>query len=264
MNLLYFQTNNLSANANLGAMNVACSPSSPNAFTGVVDTGNREGTNSFYVQPGGYVTVGDIGYVHRGEPWATIRLQPYPAHPYGDGILLDNFRVTDLTDVAGRINVNSDTNGPLGWSQSPALFALFSGITNPAYASPGNAIDGSSDDKIKAIINELGNYRKGLADGTMVYIGQMCAISNLTTDLSFSPIAYTDDANREAVIRAISNLITTWQSGGTAEIIGWGQVVKGGDTGITNGTPGLIVGIQARFKNENKRLKLTSFQYITQ
>ena len=280
MNLLYTQ-NNVSANCNLGAMNVACYPNSTNAFVIYPDTGNREGTASFYMQSTGYSTIGDIGYVHRGEPWATIRLQPYSnnvtgvIYPYGDGKLMDYFRVNDLIDVAGRININSDTNGPLGANQSPALFALFSGITNPAYSSVGNPqqiIDYIDDNKIKAIINEVGNYRATQPNGNMVYIGQMCAITNLTTlttdlgpvFLSPTSIPYTNDANREALIRAISNLITAWKGGGSTDIIGWGQVVKGGGAGVSNGVPGAIVAIQAKFKNVGGRIKLTSYQYISQ
>ena len=275
MNLLYLQTNSLNANCNLGAMNVTCFPNGPNTVTNYPDTGNREGIASFYVQTNGYLTIGDIGYVYRGEPWATIRLQPYIfTNPvtsavlspltYGDGKLMDYFRINDLIDVAGRINVNSDTNGPTGANQSPALFALFSGITNSAYLSPGNVIDGNDDGKITAIINDIGNYRAGLANGSMVYIGQMCAIPSLTADLSGNQIPYTNDAGREALIRAISNLITTWQSGGTTTVIGWGQVIKGGDSSGTNGVPGMVVAIQATFKNVGGRIKLTSFQYLPQ
>jgi len=276
MGILYNQTAGGPGYA-LGGQNTTCSPTAPNASTGYPDTGNREGIASFYVQTNGYLTVGDIGYVHRGEPWTTIRLQSYSnfvsavSYPYGDGKLMDYFRVNELIDVAGRININSDTNGVVypgcfngGINQSPALFALFSGITNSAYLSPGNAIDGNDDTKITAIINDMGAYRAGLTNGNMLYIGQMCALPNLTTDLSGSPIPYTNDAGREALIRAISNLITAWKGGGTTQIIGWGQVVKGGGTGISNGVPGAVVAIQVTFKNVGGRVKLTSYQYLSQ
>ena len=252
-----------------------------------------------------YISIGDIGYVHRGEPWATIRLQPYTSfqapfknYPYGDGGLLDYFRVSDLIDVAGRINLNIDLNGPAfagcvngGTHQSPALFALFSGITNLAYTSTGKIIDGTDDNKIVAIIQELGAYRASLTNsvvggtlasingtnGVFTLIGQLCAITNLTTtttDLgpaySASPAAfnsppsipYTDDANREALIRAVANLVTTWQGGGTAQIIGWGQVVKGGDTTKSNGVPGQVVKIMATFQNVGGKIRIISYQYI--
>ncbi len=283
----------------LGSMNVnTCVPTNGGvsivALSAALDTGYREGTNSFltmtnlvisgYITNLPWITIGDIGYVHRGEPWATIRLQPYilPAspftlYPYGDGGLLDYFRVSDLLDVAGRININVGLDGPLGANQSPALFALFSGITNPAYATVDRSIDGSyGDSKITAIIKELGAYRATLTNnlggvtttslngtnGMFTYIGQICAITNLITDLSNNPIPVTTDANREALIRAVANLITTWQGGGTSQILGWGQVVKGGDTTKSNGVPGQVVKIMATFQNVGGKIRITSYQYI--
>ena len=312
MSLLYTQQNNTAGNYNLGAMNATCFPNSVNIYVDngpnyYLDTGPREGTNSFYFKPTNtfpnvsavvsnyYTSIGDIGYIHRGEPWATIRLWPYQSlaspttfYPYGDGGLLDYFRVSDLLDVAGRININVSLNGPdfdstHGINQSPALHALFSGITNPAYNSspfPANSIDGigdgTSDSKITAIIQELGAYRASLTNqvvggtlaaingtnGAFTLIGQICAITNLTTDLSYSPISYTNDANREALIRAVANLITTWQGGGTSQILGWGQVVKGGDTTKSNGVPGQVVKIMATFQNVGGKIRITSYQYI--
>ena len=304
MSLLYTQSN-VSANCNLGAMNATCFPTGPNTYTNYPDTGPREGTDSFFIKTNvfptakailtnAYVSVGEIGYVHRGEPWATIRLWPYQSlaspttfYPYGDGGLLDYFRVNELIDVAGRINLNSDTNGPTGINQSPALFALFSGITNSWYTNSsyangtlpgtGRVIDGNNDDKITAIIRELGDYRAQMTNGVnnytgqdnlLTYVGELCAISNLTTytddrnGTGIQQIPYTDDANREALIRAVANLVTTWQSGGTSTILAWGQVVKGGDTTNSNGVPGQIVKIQATFQTVNGKVQMTSYQYI--
>ena len=317
MSLLY---TNLSA-ITLGAMNKnTCFPTNyaagalPPVASTNLDTWYREGTNSFFIKTNisqkvvanAYVSVGEIGYVHRGEPWATIRLQPFttwatatvPAtnYLYGEGKLLDYFRVNDLVDVAGRINLNSDTNGP-AWiyapganaNQSPALFALFSGITNSWYTNSLYAkvsagwtalqatIDGANDDKITAIINELGNYRARMTNGAvnftgqnnlLTYVGELCAISNLTqyTDdkggTGIQQIPYTDDANREALIRAVANLVTTWQGGGTSTILAWGQAIKGGDTSNTNGVPGQIVKIQATFQVIGGKIQMTSYQYI--
>jgi len=331
MNILYTQTNNTANNYNLGAMNATCFPTTVNIYAQnnpnyYLDTGPREGTNSFFIKTNVfpkvgsavvtnnfYVSVGEIGYVHRGEPWATIRLQPatnyatpfVPAtnYPYGEGKLLDYFRVNDLVDVAGRINLNSDTNGP-AWiyapganaNQSPALFALFSGIinswyTNSAYANSGalpgsgNTIDGVTDDKITAIIKEIGDYRANMTNGAanftgqnnlMTYVGELCAISNLTTYTdkfgNTQPISYTDDANREALIRAVANLVTTFEGGGTTTILAWGQAIKGGSSGSgagynpwgdnTNGVPGQMVKIQATFQFINGKIQMTSYQYI--
>ena len=272
----------------LGAQNTTCSPTAPNPIF-FTDTGNREGLASFYyrtnslliagaILTNSYITIGDIGYVHRGEPWATIRLQPYGVYPYGDGGLLDYFRVSELADVAGRININSPIDGPLGVCQSPAFFALFSGITNKYYASPRYAIDSAGDSKILKIIEDIGKYRATQSasiggtlgyivgtNGTLQYIGQMCAIPSLTSDLSGTPIPFTDDANRELLIRAISNLITTWQGGGVHYIAGWGQVVKGGGTtwgDNSNGVPGQIVKMLATFQKIGGKIQITSYQYI--
>ena len=93
----------------------------------------------------------------------------------------------------------------------------------------------------------------------------MCAIPSLTSDLSGTPIPFTDDANRELLIRAISNLITTWQGGGVHYIAGWGQVVKGGGTtwgDNSNGVPGQIVKMLATFQKIGGKIQITSYQYI--
>jgi len=320
MGILYTQQLVTAGNYNLGAMNVNCNPTNyltgnllPPVASTNLDTWYREGTNSFFIKTNiskkvvanAYVSVGEIGYVHRGEPWATIRLQPFttwatatvPAtnYLYGEGKLLDYFRVNDLIDVAGRINLNTDTNGPVytgcinnGINQSPALFALFSGITNSWYTNSayanlippgsGNTIDGVTDDKITAIIKEIGDYRACMTNGAanytgqdnlMTYVGELCAISNLTTytdkNGNTQPISYTDDANREALIRAVANLVTTWEGGGASVILAWGQVIKGGGTtwgDNTNGTPGQIVKIQATFQVVNGKIQMTSYQYI--
>ena len=74
-----------------------------------------------------------------------------------------------------------------------------------------------------------------------------------------------DHEEREALIRAVANLVTTWEGGGASVILAWGQVIKGGGTtwgDNTNGTPGQIVKIQATFQVVNGKIQMTSYQYI--
>ena len=216
-----------------------------------------------------YVSIGEVGYVHRGEPWATLRLQPTwafsqcaPTPPQvSDSQILEYIRVNDLIDVAGRINVNSDVNGPngtgsgpLGYHQSPAFFALFSGLSNSVYGT-------ITDAKITNIIAEIDGYRSSLPGGTMGSIGKICEITNLVTDLNGILIPSTNDAAREEIIRDVANLLSA-RGGGAAQIIGWGQIVKGGSS--SSGVPGCTVVIKATYKNVGGRIKLSSFQYYSQ
>ena len=257
MNLLYTNnatgsyTNTATCNYNLGAMNVACSPNSSNTVATYPDTGPREGLASFYVKTNDYITIGEVGYVHRGEPWTTIRLQPG-----GEGNILEYIRVNELLDIAGRISVNSDVNGPLGRYQSPAFFALFSGLRNPVYGT-------ITDDKITNIIAEIdsinSNYTGGAGIGYDIAgvgggIKKFCQVTGFNSDLSGAQIAYTNDAAREEIIRDVSNLLSD-RGGGTAHIIGWGQVIKGGSI------PGIPVVIKANYSKMGGRIVLTSYQY---
>ena len=263
MNSLYVQANSAN-NYSIGKTNTATMSLTTNNTVAPVypDSGPREGLPSFYVKTNDYVTIGEVGYVHRGDPWATIRLsvnlKDTPGKYPNDGAILDNIRVNDLTDVAGRINLNTDTDGPLGVNQSPAFFALFSGLTHPSYTStaPSNTI---TDAKILTIINQMATYRRTRLNGGQTRsIGSICNIESLSRDLTETDISATNDADREKLIRDIAPLLTA-HGGGTANIIGWGQVVKGGTT------PGVMVVIKATYQNiGGKKIGLTSFQYNPQ
>ena len=262
VNILYVQANSAN-NYSIGKTNNSTmSPINPSTIAPVYpDTGLREGLASFYVKTNNYVTIGEVGYVHRGEPWATIRLSPNQKTPLGsyshDGAILDNIRVNDLTDIAGRINLNTDTDGPLGVNQSPAFFALFSGLTHPSFTNglPGSAIP---DSKILTIINQMATYRRNILHGGQTRsIGSICNIESLSADLSENQISVTNDVDREKLVRDIAPLLTA-HGGGTANIIGWGQVVKGGTT------PGVMVVIKATYQKIGGKIRLTSYQYNSQ
>ena len=248
MSILYSQTIGGPSYA-YGTMNTTAQPTSP----------PREGLASFYIKTNDYVTIGEVGYVHRGDPWTTIRLQPN-----GDGKILEYIRVNDLQDVAGRISMGSDVNGPLGKYQSPAFFALFSGLSNSYYTAtaPSNTITDAKILSIIAEIDSLNNTSSTTSSATIGYdisgVGgsfqKFCNITAFNTDLAGTPIPYTDDAAREKIIRDIAPL-TTFRSGGSATIIGWGQVIKGGNT------LGVPVVIKASYSKVGGRIKLTSYQY---
>jgi hypothetical protein len=216
----------------------------------------REGTNSFYVKLTNYFSIGEVGYVHRGTPWQTIRLQPA-----GDGRILDYIRVNDLQEFCGRVNINSDTNGPLGDLQSPAFFALFKGMTN--IYMPTNTTFEITDAKITNIIAQIGTYRDSLPGQVFSAIGQLCDVTNssgasaFNTDLSEVAIGYTNDAAREFIIRDVSNLITTRADSGVSEIIAWGRVIR-------KKTVVATVQIRAKFRKESGRIQITKFQYVQQ
>lgn len=260
MNVLYRQTNDFpigSQTYSLGVNNAnTCSPILLSPL--FADTGPREGLNSFYVKTNDYVTIGEIGYVHRGEPWATIRLQPNGTLTYGEGNILDYIRVNDLSEVRGRISINAETNGPLGALQSPLLYALFEGLTNSA----GTILnDINFPFKIQAIISEIAIRRQTRGDFTG--IGQLCGITTLTSDYAGIPISATSDAEREAIIRDVSNLITARSDSGVTEIIAWGQVIKGKPG---NPVTGPVVQIRAKYSIDKvgHLIRITKFQYTRQ
>lgn len=267
MNILYDQPNDSPVGSHvysLGANNANTSrPNGPNAFTGYADSGPREGLASFFVKASDYVTIGEIGYVHRGEPWSTIRLQPNELHPttepFGEGNILEYIRVNDLSEVRGRIGINAETNGPFGASQSPLLFALFEGLTN----SVGTPITGPN---IQQIIAEMGDRRA--RNGDFTGIGQICGIASLTKDFATgSTLLPTRDADRETIIRNISNLITARPDSGVTEVIAWGQVVKG-KSPLLGGKyfAGPIVQIRAKYNIDRAGhlVRITKFQYTRQ
>jgi hypothetical protein len=235
----------------------------PNGQVGIPSTTNREGLLSFSTNSIGnsYASIADIGKVYRGEPlkgsivtgaWQTIRLQPK-----GEWAVLDLIRVSDFDYVRGRINLNSDTNGPLGSYQSPALWALFKGINVPGYTT-------LSDTQVSNIVVGIANYRGGLSNASnpnalFTNIGQICEITNLfTTDSSAGGtlIPSTNDASREYIVRSIADLITTRTSAGV-EILAWGQVIKGN-------RPVGTIQIRAWPGQTGNRFNVTKFQYIKQ
>jgi len=281
MNVLYLQPNG-GPDFTLGSANVntyqptasttvpGSYPRADNPFTASVlesastNTGPREGIASFYVKGSNYISIGDIGFVHRGEPWSTIRLQPWPVN---ENRLLDIIRVNELKTIYGRISLNSDINFPPGVTTNnydgPAFHALLGGLTNAAYTSAGSIID---DTKIKAIIKDLDDYRQAVLGGQIYdsirHIGEL---TNLTTRLNGTAIPHDNDYEREQILRDIANLVTV-SRGGSSEIVAWGQVMKGNGT-VPGGTVlGALVVIRAKFDRNagpGGKIKLTKFQYIT-
>ena len=279
MNVLYLQTNG-APNFTLGSANVntyqptasttvpGSYPRADNPFTASVlesastNSGPREGVASFFVKRSNYISIGEIGLVHRGEPWSTIRLQPWPVD---ENRLLDVIRVTNHQTVRGRISLNSDISFPPGVTTNnydgPAFHALLGGLTNAAYT--GGTI---TDTKIKAIIKDLDDYRQTVLGG-QIYdsINHIGELKTLTTDLSNGIIPYDKDYEREQILRDIANLVTV-SRGGSSEIVAWGQVMKGNGT-VPGGTVlGALVVIRAKFDRNagpGGKIKLTKFQYIT-
>jgi hypothetical protein len=165
--------------------------------------------------------------------------------------------------VRGRINLNSETNGPLGDLQSPAFFALFKGlnVTNMSTF----ALEPIADYKITNIVGTLGAYRDSVPGAAFDRVGQICDVTNpatgfspFTTDQNGTDIPYTEDALRESIVRDISNLVTTRADSGASEIIAWGQVLRNGKV------PVCTVQIRAKYQVVGTRIKLTKFQYVKQ
>jgi type II secretory pathway component PulK len=87
----------------------------------------------------------ELAYIHTGIPWRTLYLEPQPVAEVGslpDWLVVDLFSATDITNVAGRMNINvrmDNANSAFPVRTQP-LSALLSG--NPSAVAVANNIYG--------------------------------------------------------------------------------------------------------------------------
>lgn len=152
------------------------------------------------------VSIGELGYIHRPEPGMHLTLQPKGgvtgAQKIPDWAMLDLFTVGNAK-TAGRININSAVN-PEGTGPSTQRLVPLKALLNSmnTVISPATEAQHIYQD-IPADRDNMDTYgmRNG-RDGIFDTIGEICEIKGIADDVTLS------EADKEAVIRRIANLIT--------------------------------------------------------
>ncbi len=159
-------------------------------------------------------SIGELGYIHRPEPFTHVMLQPQPvtersARKIPDWALLDFFTVA--TNAAnprptfGRININSlitPGQNSLGGRRLVPLKALLNNVISPPDTVAQNIYDDSSSTHDNRDIYGMIDGREGIFDT----IGEVCEVQGLADNPG------KNEADREAAIRQIANLITVRSS----------------------------------------------------
>jgi hypothetical protein len=180
------------------------------------------------------LSIGELGYIHRPEPWNHLILQPQPAaekpNQIPDWAMLDIFTV-GAANTRGRINVNSQINpqaanllspSPVTLRQVPllALVNSLAGLPAPAPTPATIAQDIYNDNNAVRATDPYG----------MSYIfdtiGEICEVPSLAIG--------GNEADKERAIRRIANLITTRSNAFTIWVIA--QSIKQPTTSPTIGT----------------------------
>jgi hypothetical protein len=183
-----------------------------------------------------FQSVGELGYIHTGYPWRTIRLRSVrpetgsntnwtdialtgnyrgigdpntllehvETNALPDWVMLDMFTATNATSVAGRINLNNQF-------ANAAVSASVPARTGPLAAllyNTSTGINANVDLIASNIANRVFVTNSPYAS-LPVYLtpGQVCEVSGLGyySDVTWHP----SSADREQAVRRLGNLITT-------------------------------------------------------
>ena len=224
------------------------------------ESGATQATNSNYnVKEGQYASVGELGYIHTGIPWRSLRLQPRGAgNNIPDWVLLDLFSTTSGS-VTGRININAQIDDLLGGSgaiRSAPLQALLNGT--PLVGLTNNIRTNAWVTTWSTSWTALTNAAPLWTSFSNVYAfaGQVCEVNQVAN------VGGTD-ASREGNLASIINLITTRSD--TFTVWAWGQALQE----VKNGTVVLgtnVVGeakVQAVVqRGANNRYRVLYYRYL--
>jgi Tfp pilus assembly protein PilX len=137
----------------------------------------------------------ELAYIHTGLPWRTFWLEPQPAAESGsvpDWLAVDLFSTTDLTNVAGRINVNAQDFNTASPPRVLPLKALL-GSSNPTV--PNNILNYAVHTTPTAV------SFVPAADKYFTTAGQICEVTGLADGGGLKSV-------REAPAMGIVNLVT--------------------------------------------------------
>ncbi|MCD6472678.1 general secretion pathway protein GspK [Candidatus Aerophobetes bacterium] len=148
-----------------------------------VGEGNDENDySSFYIKNKPFANIGEVGYIHKGKEWQTIKLQAG-----GDWQILDKISIANppVKTTKGRININT---------ASRQVLKSLPGIDS----SLANAIINYGNSKRKPF-NEIGELLEIIIIAKLGYNGK-----------DDDGDGYIDeDDEKEMIFRSLSNLITT-------------------------------------------------------
>jgi len=206
----------------------------PSAGSDSETVGNpAAGMSSAFIRNGPMKTLWEIGAIHRGEPWRTLRISKYnnnggnmiAAAPYdyasGDANILDQIKVGGYTIVDGKFNANSAYAG--AWAA--ALGGLTVGGTrdNPGAGTVLTAANVTDlTDYILAANGTLG----GSAWPSRGGIANVASLSDGTV------VAQANDREKEELIGKLVNILTVRPNYFT--IIATAQAVKDMSTDVSN------------------------------
>lgn len=167
-----------------------------------------------------YESPGELGYIHTGLQWRTLRLQPRPpaeasANHIPDWAVLDIFSVTN-GPVRGRININGVVtnlySGNVNWrDRILPIRAAIPGNWHTFGAGPNTDADRVATNiynQVWAAHSTWGTARtnapNNFTPGYYNMIGELCEIDRVATNYAGA----TNDFLREARIRSFANLFT--------------------------------------------------------
>jgi len=189
------------------------------AFNAVVTIGGIQSdgdiSSHYYVKRGALSSVGELGYIHTGYPWRTLRLQPQNGESSPpDWLVLDLFSTTDSGSVTGRININAhiyDFNGASSTAdRSRSLYALTNATFSVAAAN-------NIYDWVWASTTWPPSTPAFFTNDVYAFIGEVCEVDQVAN-------AGSDDENKEERVRSIADLITTRSD--TFTVWAWGQALQ--------------------------------------
>ncbi|HUI08248.1 MAG TPA: hypothetical protein VL486_14710 [Verrucomicrobiae bacterium] len=178
--------------------------------------GTLGGQNSAYAPPGGdtskmlmrgsaMLSVGELGYIHTLNSWTYLHLQPQPstektAGQIPDWAMLDIFTVPGFT-TEGRININSRINPELlpVSPTTPRLVPLEALLSTVVPSGSLQVLAQNIYNRVYKPVAPTGD----LFGNSTVYdtIGEICEVQGMDN-------GQTREADKEAIIRRIANLIT--------------------------------------------------------
>jgi hypothetical protein len=175
--------------------------------------------SNYYIKNAPFESVGELGYIHTGRPWRSLRLQPRAAGTQiPDWVVLDLFSTGPMI---GRININSEVfHLPAG---APA--AMTTPRHTPFIAAIGN-VSGSAYEEANWPNNSASKVATNSQFGTAwaptyslpnagpwtafqdayALLGQLCEVDKVANEVR--PGLDNTDANREKRISQIIHLLT--------------------------------------------------------
>jgi hypothetical protein len=165
-------------------------------------------------------SIGELGYIHRPEPWKHLTLQPQPGAEktlgqIPDWAILNVFAAPNTTK--GRININGYIN-PAGTGPSTprtvALKALLNSVTPPLPGTVAGEIYTNGFATRTGGADAYGMKDRVSLGPIFDTIGEICEITSL--------IPAGNEVAKEAAIRRIANLITVRSNAFTIWVIAQG------------------------------------------